>query len=73
MGAGFHNDEASLGNGFQLVRSEQGTLHHLEGLTGVVLATAYRAGENGAASQGFGQHFGGLAVGGKAAENGVLS
>ena len=73
MGAGFHNNEAALGDGFQLVRSEQGTLHHLEGLTGVVLATAHGAGQDGAAAQGFGQHLGGLAVGGKATENGVLS
>ena len=73
MGAAFHDNEAALVDGFQLVRGEQGALHHLEGLTGVVLATTHGAGQYGAAAQGFGQHFGGLAVGGKATENGVLS
>ena len=73
MSAGFHDNEAALGDRFQLVRGEKGTLHHLEGLTGIVLAMTHGAGQNGAAAQGFGQHFGGLAVGGKTTENGVLS
>ena len=73
MRAGFHDDKAALGNGLQFVRRQQGALHHLEALAGVVLAPAHGAGEDGAAAQGFGQHFGSLAVGGKAAEDGVLA
>ena len=55
MCAGFHDDKAALGNGFQLVGRQQGTLHHLEALAGIVLAPAHRAGEDGAAAQGFGR------------------
>ena len=73
MGTGLHHNEAALGDGFQLVRGEKGTLHHLQALAWIVLATAHGAGQDGAAAQGFGQHFSGLAVGGKATENGVLS
>ena len=73
MCAGFHDNEAALGNGFQLVGRQQGTLHHLEALAGIVLAPAHRAGEDGAAAQGFGQYLRSLAVGGEAAEDGVLA
>ena len=73
MSTGFHDNKAALGNGFQLVGRQQGALHHLQALAGIVLAPAHRAGEDGAAAQGFGQHFGGLAVGCKAAEDGVLA
>ena len=73
MSAGFHDNEAALGDRFQLVRGEKGTLHHLQALAWIVLATAHGAGQDGAAAQGFGQHFSGLAVVGKATENGVLA
>ena len=73
MVSGFHHNEAALENGFQLIGREQRTLHHLQGLAGVVLSTAHRAGQHRAIAQGFGQHLGGLTVGGEAAENGILA
>lgn len=73
MIAGFHHDEAPLWNRLQLVRGEQRALHHLEGLAGIVLSAAHRAGQHRAAAQRFGQHLGGLAVGGETAEDGILS
>lgn len=73
MGAGFHDDEASLWDGLQLVRRQQSTLHHLQALAGVVLATAHGARQNGAAAESFGQGFRSLTVGSEAAKNGILS
>ena len=73
MCAGFHDNEAALGNGFQLVWGQQCSLHHLKALAGVVLAAAHRAREDGSATQRFGQDFCGLTVGSKATEDGILA
>ncbi|MPM27661.1 hypothetical protein SDC9_74174 [bioreactor metagenome] len=73
MGAGFHHDKAALWNGFQFVRCHERALHHLQGLAGVILTTTHAAAHDRAAAQCFTQHFGGLAVGGKAAKDGVLA
>ena len=73
MGTGLHDNEAALGNGLQFVGGQQGSFHHLQALAGIVLATAHRAGEDGAATQSFGQDFCGLAVRSKAAEDGILA
>lgn len=73
VSTGLHDNEAAFGNGFQLVWGQQCSLHHLQALAGIVLATAHRAGEDGAAAQSFGQHFSSLTVGSKAAEDGILS
>ena len=54
MSAGFHDDEAPLGNGLQFVRCQQCSLHHLQALAGVILAPVYGAGQHGAATQRFG-------------------
>ena len=72
MGACFHDDEVPLGDGLELVRGHEGPLDHLDALVGVVLPPGDGAAHHGAAAQSLGQHFGGLAVGGKAAEDGVL-
>jgi len=73
VGACFHDDEVPLGDGLELVRGHEGPLDHLEALVGVVLPPGDGAAHHGAAAQSLGQHFGGLAVGGKAAEDGVLA
>ena len=73
MGAGFHHDKAALWNGFEFIRCHEGALHHLQGLAGIILSTAYAAAHDGAAAQCLTQHFGGLAVGSESAEDGVLA
>ena len=73
MGACFHDDEVPLGDGLELVRGHEGPLDHLDALVGVALPPGDGAAHHGAAAQSLGQHFGGLAVGGKAAEDGVLA
>ena len=73
MCACFHDDEVPLGNGLELVWGHEGPLDHLEALAGVVLSPGDGATHHGAAAQGLGQHLGGLAVGGEAAEDGVLA
>ncbi|MPN38413.1 hypothetical protein SDC9_185937 [bioreactor metagenome] len=71
--ASFHDNEASLGERFQLVRCHQRPLHHLQGLAGVVFPTADAAAHDGAAAQRLGKNLGGLAVRSEAAEDGVLA
>lgn len=73
VGAGFHHHELPLGDGLQLVRGHKGPFRHLEGLAVLPLAPADGAGLHGVATQCLRQHLGRLAVGGKAAENGVLA
>ena len=69
----FHHHKAALGNGFQFVRRHQRTLHHLQALAGIVLSAADRAGQYSAAAQRFGELLRRLAVGCKAAEDGILT
>ena len=47
MGAsGLLHDEAALGDGLELIRRQQGALHHLQALAGIVFLAAHRAGEH---------------------------
>lgn len=73
VGAGFHHNKFTLGDGLQLVRRHKGPLHHLEGLTVLSFAPADGTGLDRIASQGSGQHIGGLAVGSEAAKDGGLA
>lgn len=72
VGARFHDDEVPLGDGLELIRGHERPLNHLQALAGVVLSPGDGATHDGAAAQGLGQHLGGLAVGGEAAENRIL-
>lgn len=73
MAACFHHNKVAFGNGPQFVRSHQGPLHHLQRLTGVILALAHRAGLHRAGAEVFGQHFRSLAARRKTAEDCVLA
>ena len=73
MCTGFHHHKATLGNGFQLIRRHQWTLYHLQALAEIVLPLTDRAAEYRAAAEGFGKLLCRLAVGGKAAEDSVLT
>ena len=73
MGSGFHDDKLPLRDGLQLVRGHEGAFNHLEALAGVVLSPGDGATQDSAVAQCFGQYLGGLAVGGEAAEDGVLA
>ena len=73
MCACFHDDEVPLGDGLEFIRGHEGPLDHLEALAGVVLSPGDGATQDSAVAQCFGQHLGGLAVRGEAAENGVLA
>ena len=72
MCACFHDDEVPLGDGLEFIRGHEGALYHLEALAGIVLPPGDGTAHHGAAAQGLGQHLGGLAVWGKASEDGVL-
>ena len=54
MASGLLHDEAALGDGLELICRQQGALHHLQALAGIVFAAAHRAGEHRAAAEGFG-------------------
>ena len=69
---GFHDDELTFRQRFQLVRAHERPLGHLHTLTGF-LPSADRARENGAVAESFGQHLRSLAVRRKAAEDRVLA
>ena len=69
----FHDHKAALGDGFQFVRRHEGPLHHLQALAGIVLTSADRAGQYRAAAQRLGELLRRLAVGGEAAEDGILA
>ena len=73
VAASFHHDEVAFGNGPQLVRCHQRPFYHLQGLTGVILALAHRAGLHCAGAEVFGQHFRSLAARRKTAEDGILA
>ena len=68
---GFHHDELALGHGFQLVRRHERALYHLKGLA-AFLPLAYVTSLCSPAAQGLAHHLRRLAVGGEAAEDGVL-
>ena len=57
MASGLHHNETALRNGAQLVRCHQGTLHHLQGAAGVVLALTHGTYLYGTAAEGLGQDF----------------
>ena len=67
----FHDHKAAFGDGFQFVRRQEGSLHHLQALAGIVLTSADRAGQYRAAAQRLGELLRRLAVGGEAAEDGT--
>ena len=69
----FHDHKAALGDGFQFVRRHEGPLHHLQALAWIILASADRAGQYRAAAQCLGELLRRLAVGGEAAEDGILA
>ena len=73
MGAGFHDNEVPLWNGFELVRGHEGPFNHLQALAGIVFPSGDGAAHDGAAAQGLGEYLGGLAVRGKASKDGVLA
>ena len=73
MGPGFHHDEFSLRETFQLVRREQRTLHHLQALAVAVFAAAYGTGKDCPAAEGFRERLRRLAVWREAAENRILA
>ena len=54
MASGLLHDEAALGDGLELICRQQGALHYLQALAGIVFAAAHRAGEHRAAAEGFG-------------------
>ena len=68
-----HDHEAAFGDGFQFVRCHQGSLHHLQALTGIIFASADRAGQYRAAAQRLGELLRRLTVGSEAAEDGILA
>ena len=72
MGAGLHHHKLPFGDGLQLVRRHQRPGNHLKGLAGVILPATDGAAHHRAVAQGLGQHLCRLAVGCKAAEDGVL-
>ena len=72
MRAGFHHDELPFRQTLELIRAQQRTLHHLEGLA-ALLSLADRTGEDRACPKRFGKHLGGLAAGCKAAEDSRLA
>ena len=72
VGPRLHHHELPLGQALELVRSQQGPLHHLEGPGAIPLSRAHRAGEDRPAAQGLGEGLRRLALGGEAAEDGVL-
>ena len=69
----FHDHKAAFGDGFQFVRRHEGPLHHLQALAGIILTPANRAGQYRAAAQRLGELLRRLAVGGEAAEDGILT
>lgn len=72
MCASFHHDKLSFRQTLELIRAQQWTLHHLEGLA-ALLSLTDRAGKDRACLQRFRERLGGLAAGCKAAEDGRLA
>ena len=73
VASGLLHDEATLGDGLELICCQQGALHHLQALAGIVFASAHRAGEHRAAAEGFGEGIRCFTVGGKAAADHILA
>ena len=73
MASGLLHDEAALGDGLELICRQQGALHHLQALAGIVFPAAHRAGEHRAAAEGFGEGICRFTVRGKAAADHILT
>ena len=73
MASGLLHDEATLGDGLELICCQQGALHHLQALAGIVFASAHRAGEHRAAAEGFGEGIRCFTVRRKAAADHILA
>ena len=46
VASGLLHDEAALGDGLELICRQQGALHHLQALAGIVFPAAHGAGEH---------------------------
>ena len=55
VASGLLNDEAAFRNRLELICRQQGSLHHLQALAGIIFPAAHRAGEHRAAAEGFGE------------------
>ena len=73
MRAGFHDNELSLRETFQLIRREQSALRHLQTLAVAVLSLTDGAGKDSPVAEGFGQRLRCLTVRRKAAKDGILT
>lgn len=73
VAASFHYNKVPFGNRSQLIRCHQGSLHHLQGLAGIILALAHRARLYSAGAEVLGQHFGCLAAWRKTAKDSILT
>ena len=73
MASGLLHDEAAFRNRLEFIRRQQGSLHHLQALAGIVFAAAHRAGEHRAAAEGFGEGIRRFTVRGKAAADHILA
>ena len=71
VSARLHNHKFTLGDSLQLIRRHKRTAHHLNGCA-AVLPLVDGAALHGLVAQGFGQHFGSLALWSEAAKNRIL-
>ena len=72
MVSGFHHHKSALRQGLQFIRRQERPFNHLNRLRWIVPPLTDRAGLDRPTAQGFGQNFGGTAVGREPAEDGEL-